>query len=679
MKINPDYREEIDGVRAVAVCGVILFHSFPNIVKGGFLGVDVFFVISGFLISSIIYKEVDQSRFKLIDFWERRIRRICPVLICIAIVSLVFTYFIYLPIDFQIMGRSLVALSLAASNIYFWLKTDYWNPISDTEPLLHTWSLSVEAQFYIFFPLLILSIRNLSRRKVFIILLSFFVFSIWLCALAKGERVSAAFYLLPYRMWELLLGALLATNVMGGLWNGGENGNLKELLATMGLGLIILSFLLVEPNPETILIANLVPCLGTALIIHSNSDHITQAGNFLRLKPMSYIGKISYSLYLWHWVLLVFLKYQSLELPSDAKKIGVLIFVVLFSMITYHFIEQPFRKREYLEKKSSLFKVTVAFLLIFTTVGLALDYTKGIPSRLSQSTVEKYNEAFLKKPLECRKQNLTKDLVVCSNGPLEKGVDLILWGDSHANVLAPLFERLAYENNISLWSYFCYPVLGVYRTDKEDGIDSSHCYKSNKEFIKYIETHNISNVLLTSFWTNYTEGKEIPMKGAGHFPAYYSDSFTKSKDIQEAKMVFQRNFQRTIETLIKLNVHVYIVKQVPQHLSWIPNQLAKFERNGWDIDEIGRPLEEHIIRQKFIDSVFEIFLQNKHVTFLDPFILLCQPNSFCKGVASGSALYRDYNHLSLVGSKFLKSMFDPIFKMIGQNKLDKKNKQIVFK
>jgi hypothetical protein len=172
------------------------------------------------------------------------------------------------------------------------------------------------------------------------------------------------------------------------------------------------------------------------------------------------------------------------------------------------------------------------------------------------------------------------------------------------------------------------------------------------------------------------------MKGAGQFPAYYSDSFTKSKDIQEAKIVFQRNFQRTIETLIKLNVHVYIVKQVPQHLSWIPNQLAKFERNGWDIDEIGRPLEEHIIRQKFVDSVFEIFLQNKHVTFLDPTALLCQPNSFCKGVASGSALYRDYNHLSLVGSEFLKSMFDPIFKKIGQNKLDKKNKQnkqIVFK
>lgn len=679
MNSNPDYRAEIDGMRAIAVCGVILFHNFPSIAKGGYLGVDIFFVISGFLISSIIFKEIDQNKFSLIDFWDRRIRRIYPVLLCIAIVSLLFTYFVYLPIDFQSLGRSIVSLSLAVSNYYFWLKTDYWGPTSDTVPLLHTWSLSVEAQFYVLFPLLILSIKNLSEIKVFTILFSFFVFSIWLCTLAKGEGLSAAFFLLPHRMWELLLGCLLATNVVGGFLSRSGNRNLKELLTVIGLALIFSSFFLLNPNPKTILIANLIPCLGAALIIHSNSGHITKTGNCLRLKPIAYVGKISYSLYLWHWVLLVFAKYQTLKLLTNFEKLEILALVFLASIITYHFIEQPFRKKKFLPEQSSLFKFFAASLLMLFAMGLTIEHTKGDPSRLNQSALEKYKEAFQKKPLECKNKNLTKNLIVCINGPLKKGVDLVLWGDSHATVLAPLFEELASKHNISLWNYFCYPVLNVYRTDREDGIDSSHCYKSNKEILKYIDTHNISNVLLTSFWTNFTDRREILIKGAGQRPAYYSDSSTISNSILDSRKVFQRNFENTIKTLIKLNVHVYILKQAPQHLSWIPNQLAKFERNGWDIDSIGRPLEEHVARQKFINFEFRKFSPNKHVTFLDPAVLLCQPNSFCKGVANGSALYRDYNHLSYVGSKFLVSMFDPIFERIGQSKLESIDKKIVLK
>ena len=173
----------------------------------------------------------------------------------------------------------------------------------------------------------------------------FLFFSIGLCTLAKGEELSAAFYLLPHRMWELLLGCLLATNTMPGSLGGGENNYLKELFSAIGLTLILSSFFLFNPNPETILYTNIVPCLGTALIIYSNSEYLTQTGKFLRLKPISYIGKISYSLYLWHWVLLVFAKYQSLKPLSNAEKLEVLAFVILASMITYHLIEQPFRKK----------------------------------------------------------------------------------------------------------------------------------------------------------------------------------------------------------------------------------------------------------------------------------------------------------------------------------------------
>ena len=186
--------------------------------------------------------------------------------------------------------------------------------------------------------------------------------------------------------------------------------------------------------------------------------------------------------------------------------------------------------------------------------------------------------------------------------------------------------------------------------------------KSNRELIEYIENQDIENIVLASFWAQFTDGREVPIKGAGQFPTYYSDSLIKSESRQDAKKVFKRNFDITLDVLTKLNVHVCVFKQVPQHLKWIPNQLAKFEKNGRNLDSIGRPLGEHAERQNFVNSVFEGLSQNDHVTTLDPTTFLCQPNSFCKGVSGGQALYRDYNHLSLYGLEYLKMMFEPMFK-----------------
>ena len=166
--VNIKYKPEIDGLRAIAVCGVIFFHSFPDNFKGGFLGVDNFFVISGYLIGAIIYREYAQGQFRLIDFWERRIRRIYPALILIVFLTLILTYHAYFPVDFQSVGRSTVALSLFASNIYFWLKTGYFNPTADTIPLLHTWSLAVEEQFYFIFPILFLGISKVREKFIII-------------------------------------------------------------------------------------------------------------------------------------------------------------------------------------------------------------------------------------------------------------------------------------------------------------------------------------------------------------------------------------------------------------------------------------------------------------------------------------------------------------------------------
>jgi peptidoglycan/LPS O-acetylase OafA/YrhL len=668
MQPTETYRKEIDGLRAIAICGVILYHNFPYIIRGGFLGVDIFFVISGFLISSIIFKEVDQGIFNLSNFWERRIRRIYPALLSLIIVTLILTYFIYLPIDFQGVGRSVVSLSLAASNIYFWLKTDYFGPTADIIPLLHTWSLSVEAQFYFFFPLLILGVQKLREKHRVVILFTLLTLSILLCILVKGEAFSTAFFLLPHRAWELLIGSLLATNLIGSSLRNTNRFYLEGLTA-IGLLLILSSFIFLQGNRDYELTTSLIPCIGTALIILSNTGQVTLFGNILTLKPMSYIGKISYPLYLWHWTFLVLVKYDSLNMLQYIEKLEVLTIVFIVSAISYHFLELPFRRKLFMKSQHSLFIFLTASLVFLFVIGTAINKTGGVPSRLDKSILKKYQEAFKEYSANCSFQNLNNQL--CSKTPLEKDPDIILWGDSHASALAPVFDSLATKYNVNVWHYGCYPVLGVYRADKKNDLSShTSCYNINNEFLNYIKDYKVKNIVFASFWTQFTDRNEVPIKGNGQSPIYYSDQSTKSNSRWEAQKVFKVNFENTIDVLTKLNIHVYILKQVPQHLNWIPNQLVKFERNGWNLDLLGRPLKEHTERQKFVNSVFEnISALNNHVTILDATDLLCQPNSFCKGSAEEHSLYRDYSHLSLYGSYFLQPIFEPLFEEISSTKI----------
>lgn len=670
MQPTETYRREVDGLRAIAICGVILYHNLPDVVTGGFLGVDIFFVISGFLISSIIYKEVDQGIFNLANFWERRIRRIYPVLLSLIIITLILTYFIYLPIDFQSVGRSVVSLSLAASNVYFWLKTDYFGPTAESNPLLHTWSLSVEVQFYFLFPFLILGVKKLGQKYLMVTLFTLLSISMLLHIFAKSDEFATAFFLLPHRAWELLIGCLLATNLIGNSCRS-VNRFFLEGLTAIGLLLILSSFFFLQGSRNYPLTTNLIPCVGTALIILSNTGRLTLLGKTFTLKPISYIGKISYSLYIWHWMFLVLGKYESLNTLQYFEKLEVLTIAVIVSTISYHFLEQPFRRKILIQSQYSLFIFLAASLVLLFSIGITINAKKGVPSRLNESILKKYQEAFEVKPVGCTFQNLNDNLSVCSKTAIEKEPDIILWGDSHAGSIAPVFDDLATKNNVTVWRYACYPVLGVYRADKEDGLNSSSsCANINNRFIKYLEGHRIRNIVLASFWTQFTNGNEVPIKGNGQSSAYYSDSSIRSNSRREAQEVFKRNFENTIDVLTKMNIHVYIFKQVPQHLNWIPNQLIKFEKNGWSLDLLGRPLKEHTERQSFVNSVFEnISARNNNVTILDATNLLCQPNSFCKGSAEGHSLYRDYNHLSLYGTYFIKSIFEPLFEGIGSTKI----------
>lgn len=332
------YRGDIDGLRAVAVLAVIAFHfQLGTWASGGFVGVDIFFVVSGYLITKVIADGIRDGSFSLADFYHRRINRIFPALFTVFVACIASSFLLDYNTDAQETAKSLIASTLFASNLFFYMTTDYFSRHSEANPLLHTWSLSVEEQFYLFFPLLMLVLRRWSVRIGIVALAAIAASSFaWACW-SIGTDKAAAFYLMPSRAWELLVGALLASRAFPAVTSGWATEGLSILGFTLLLGSITLIDALM-PFPGALAA---VPCLGAAAIIHAGGR--TSVGRLLRLRPLRYVGLISYSLYLWHWPVLVYFRRID-DLHGHAKIVLPLVCVAL-AAFSYHFIEQPFRAR----------------------------------------------------------------------------------------------------------------------------------------------------------------------------------------------------------------------------------------------------------------------------------------------------------------------------------------------
>ena len=359
---SPTYRPDIDGLRALAVLPVLLFHAKLGC-PGGFVGVDIFFVISGFLICSLILREFEEGNFSLVTFWERRIRRILPALTVVVLVTLVAGWFLYLPEDFESVGKSGVAQALLVSNVFFWQQEGYFSPGSDTKPLLHLWSLAVEEQFYLLFPLLLIFLARYKGFSLSKIMASLAVGSFAFSVMGSYSNPEATFYLLPTRAWELMAGTLLA--MLRGrlsirpLW--------REAGGWLGLGLVCYSILFYNRETRFPGLAALPPCLGAFLIIASSEAKRSLVGRILAFKPVVAVGLISYSLYLWHWPVLVFSKYLSKYGQSARLRVVLLAASIGLAILTWKYVETPFRKRQILPRRSQVFGfagVSMSALLI---------------------------------------------------------------------------------------------------------------------------------------------------------------------------------------------------------------------------------------------------------------------------------------------------------------------------
>ena len=435
------YRADIDGLRGVAVLAVVLYHLGIGPIGGGFVGVDIFFVISGFLITAIVQKEIETGSFTYARFYERRVRRLFPALFAVLLVTTLAGTWFLLPTDLMLLGKGVISTLVFASNVFFWRESGYFDNDSEINPLLHTWSLAVEEQFYIGLPILLILTHRFWRRHLKLVLLVTACASLLACVVVQPLRASAVFYLSPFRAWELLVGALLAVDAVPVIRRRGA----RELLAAVGLVLVVGGSVYIRPAGFPGWQA-LIPVLGTAALIHAGSSGGSIASRALRFRPLVHVGLISYSLYLWHWPLIAFAKYRNGLEPLGEWKWTLLVAALLIATASYHFIEKPFRRRRGATglKRPLFAKSAVAIVLLATTSAIVWA-GDGWPGRFAPAVVAFDNERQVVIPFEvCASQGA---LPSAQGSPCRLGAEgvepsMLLWGDSHALAWAPAFDSL---------------------------------------------------------------------------------------------------------------------------------------------------------------------------------------------------------------------------------------------
>ena len=381
-----NYRKEIDGLRAIAVVPVIFFHAGIESFNGGFVGVDVFFVISGYLITGIIMKEIERGTFSILNFYERRARRILPALFLVIFITIPFAWTLMSPAELKNYGASVVSVPLFVSNIFFWRSEGYFETANGLSPLLHTWSLAVEEQFYLFYPILFILIWKIGRRYLVGILSFILLISFILAQIGSNAKPDAAFYLLPTRGWELLIGAIAALYIS-------NRKALKfsplflEMLSYSGLFMIFFSVFTFNNSTQYPSVYTLIPTLGTMLIIvFATID--TFVGRFLSNRLLVAIGLISYSAYLWHQPVFVFARYLKIN-EGLLVQLALVLLVFGISLLSWHYVEKPFRLKSQITRRSVVVFAfnTGMFLLFVGTISsqVNIDIEKQMAETLSKS------------------------------------------------------------------------------------------------------------------------------------------------------------------------------------------------------------------------------------------------------------------------------------------------------
>lgn len=637
------YRKDIDGLRAIAVIAVILYHLDFSFIPGGFIGVDIFFVISGFLITQTIQKDILANKFTITHFYVKRIRRIIPALFVTTFATIVFSLLI-LPInELKEFFLSVLSVSTFTSNIFFWQNLDYFSVAAELKPLLHTWSLGIEEQFYILFPIFMLLTKNLMYKKILLWILIFLFLSFALSVSSIGDNhPSANFYLPVTRFWELFMGAALAVSIK---YISNNSKYLNNLLALSGLLLMMLPMVLLDKDSVFPGMNAFYPVAGAALIIYSSTGYRTFVSVFLSNKYIRYIGLISFSLYLWHWPIIALTKNITIGEFSIKLQLSILLITFILSALTYKFVEQPFRTNQKLKNILQI-KAGLLTLASLAVIAISILIFISIKMNLREKQIPQINPNCFKteETLESTKR--------CSFGVKDSNKIFFLYGDSHAMAMYPIFEKLALENGwrgIPATFPGCAPLFDVFRLD---GVDTaSNCTGEYSNHVKEFLVENKDNieiVFLASRWTIFEKGwiKNGRLQQATHF---LSDNEIKSKNSADSSKVLQKAIIRTADKISgTLNIPTVILKPIPILHANISKRIPNITK------------EEYLQQRHFTDNIFNTLEQNPLINILDPINIFC-PTDICKMYESDHALYKDDNHVSYEGSLLLYPLLYPTF------------------
>ena len=487
------YRREIDGLRAVAVVPVILFHAGFDFFSGGFVGVDIFFVISGYLITTLLMDDIEQGKFSIARFYERRARRILPALCVVLLSCLPFTYMWMLPLHQKDFGASLVTVILSLSNFYFLDQINYFSPNADLQPLLHTWSLAVEEQYYFVFPLFLLAIRRFSLRSITFFVCLFVVLSFAVSEWGQTESVAKNFFFTPSRLWEIGVGSICS------LITRNRKQKPSNFLGFFGLFLIsysVFAFNATTPMPS---VFALIPVLGAAFIILFASEG-TWVSRLLSFPPFVGVGLISYSAYLWHQPVFAFARLRSTINISPNFMALLCLLTLLLAWVTWRFVEQPFRigGKPFLLKRNKIFLASGTAVAFFCIVGLLMFFHEApfgaIGNEARESTSGKCNY----------------DEGNCYQIP-NASMRVALWGDSYADAFSISLGHLLNKNGISLTLYIkhsCPSLLSVLRNeDSRRGLgDGARCKIFTEKAFRSIMDRKFDIVIITSAYEWYSTG-----------------------------------------------------------------------------------------------------------------------------------------------------------------------------
>lgn len=645
---NPkaDYRHDIDGLRAIAVLLVVYTHMELPFLTGGFIGVDVFFVLSGFLITQIIYREMQQGEFTFRSFYVRRIRRLLPALVLVLVASLLAFSLILSPQDLQRFTQSILWVLVFIGNFFFWIHHGgYFSDNAKEAPLLHTWSLAIEEQFYFIWPVaLLLCIWLIPKRWLPLCLLLGMLVLTWLSELSLNYTIGASYYLLPTRFFELLMGAVLAIGwkylPMPGRWFSAI-GSLAALAV-----LVYLAFVLDAGSRFPGYNAFYV-CAATAVLLYLGQQKHNWVTQLLSTRPMVFFGLISYSLYLWHWPILVWFRYQDIELSAWAN---VLVFglMVLCAWGSWRFVELPFRKAAPRSLPKLAGQWFVAPLVLFSGVYLVVSQQQGLPGRFDASVVR------IEQALQSHSNVLRGDCHAslrqrsqlpdsgCVFGDITAETTGFLFGDSHANHFTGFLDILGERQGIRIQDYTmdqCPPILGL-----EWGIQAHRareCRQRNQQAFEHIQQLQPDYVFLAASWPGWNT----------------RNLYRDGQPLTDGELIYQRLLSGLSDTIVQLQnlgIQVVLFQDTAYAGNADPRCTMKSAMFGYQRD-CGFSFHPNDMMELLFA---ELHQKHPKLKLIDVKPFYCKGNR-CEAELEGMPLYRDNDHLNhkaseLLGHKYLK-------------------------